>query len=467
MIIERPVQIDLDSLTPEQKKWVAENIGYVPKPVTPPPSTPTVFTQTYEIGDGQNNRPEVGGYTNNGWGERTNPDAKEWNVYRFAFRLPHNRDLTPADIAGYRETLEIGLREGKKGYIRFIYNYEILRVPPTVEQTLRHVNQLAAFLTEMRHAIVCIDLGFWGLWGEFHSDALTQANVLANNALRLRQAIERMWPKDLTIQVRYPRVLVKQPINPTGWFDWDKPLNEDTAYNPNATTWGSHGDSWGNLPQESTWWPHNRQGSVEWEQQQNFVWENAQWSYYSGEPVPVGYKSPWDISSFKPMTRPEVISHVLRSGTSLLNLNGNANLKQYMMQDPASYNALKSVIGYNLNLVRTMIDIDKGFFDLTLVWKNLGSSGLHNKRPAFLMFNDIPVLLSNDFRKNVPRKGGELDFVSLDVKLPDLARGNYRLGLWLPDNHPGLRNDSRFSIQLNNKNMAFDGVNGLGITVTI
>ncbi len=445
---------------------IATEAGYIKKPdIEEPPKPPITggFNFEYELKDV--NRPDVGCYTNNGFGAKTDPDAKEFKVYRFAFHLPHNRDLNASDIAGYKETLLKGLSEGKKGYIRFIYNYDRVVNQPILEQMLRHIAQLGAFLHEMRHAIAAVDFAFLGLWGEYHSDNLTAENVRNANAMKQRQAMEAHWPKDMSIQVRYPKVLIRQGINPTGWFDWDKPLNATTAYDATKTTWGGHGDSWGNLPQESTWWPHDRIDGEEWRQQKAFMWANAQWSYYSGEPVPVGYKSPWDVSNYKPMTRQGVIDHIFRTGTSLLNSNGNAKLKEYMQQEAAMYLKYKNTIGYNLWL--NSLKISNGSsLKIDMAWSNAGSSGKHNPRPLILRVAGKDVVIYEDVRKYVPR-GQKSGTISVELPKLDLATGTHPIAIWLPDPHKDLRNKPEFAVQLTNKGVTFNGANDLGVFLTV
>jgi hypothetical protein len=193
--------------------------------------------------------------------------------------------------------------------------------------------------------------------------------------------------------------------------------------------------------------------------QKAWVCESNQWAYYACETVPVGGdKGPkWDVAPNTPYSRQGAIDYAKQMGISLFNGYGFSAFMPWMDKDPALAHRFKSLVGYNLWIKNVAIENGR----VLITWGNEGSTGLHRPKKLVLKVGSASVTLSDDVRLSLPRGLKEKVSVYETTKL-DLARGTYPVSLGLIDAHKDLANRKEFSIQLNNKGVAFDGFNTLG-----
>ena len=114
---------------------------------------------------------------------------------------------------------------------------------------------------------------------------------------------------------------------------------------------------------------------------------------------------------------------------------------------------------------------------------NRGFSTFHNPRPVLVALiarnGDVHTLqTSSDPRTWQPFAGGDSLYrplehaITLDATLPnDLAPGQYRVGLWLPDAAESLRLDPRYAVKVANGDVLWwvnaQGKYGLNVLATI
>ena len=97
-------------------------------------------------------------------------------------------------------------QQGKKAVLRFAYERSCQgerHVGPTLEQALKHLNQLKPFLERNKDLILVVQAGIIGAWGEWHSSV----QGLENSPERMRSILRKLLeviPQDKQIQVRVP-----------------------------------------------------------------------------------------------------------------------------------------------------------------------------------------------------------------------------------------------------------------------
>jgi hypothetical protein len=461
-------------------------LGYFRREVIiePPPNKPTTITKTFEPGDGNVQRANVGGLKNLGPMRVTLTEAQLREVKKLGFNLakwplamPRDRKLPDGFKQGIRDTAKMAMQMGIKLAIRPQYhqmmNGQMMGFIPDMSLVEAHIPQVGELFEEIMPALAYTEAGYLGQWAEWHGDPLIRlpdGSFHYANAKKVFDLINEHYPKDLHKLVRYCRPLVRLSSNRLGWFDWDKHVNADTESPQNK--WGLHNDFYAaGGADASTFFP-DRGGAALSEaerlmhdQQKSYLYKSAQWVYYAGEPVPVGGDRgrPWDVAATTPLSRQGLIAKVKADGMSTLNLDGQANMRQWMQQEPALYQELLNTLGYNLYTERVSVTVEGKKLTAKINWGNTGSSGVLNKTSLQLFGGGFVVELSPDIGDTTPRGGRFLES-EYTAELPDLARGKHDLGLSLEDKS-GLQ---QFATQLNNKDAKFEmGVNDLGMTLEI
>ena len=97
---------------------------------------------------------------------------------------------------------------GKKAVLRFAYETQFLgraATGPTLEDIIRHTEQLKPFLEENKDVIQVVQAGMIGAWGEWHSSfhGLEKSDDTKRTIL---QHICRMTPEGRAVQIRVPRI---------------------------------------------------------------------------------------------------------------------------------------------------------------------------------------------------------------------------------------------------------------------
>jgi hypothetical protein len=124
-----------------------------------------------------------------------------------------DRDLTPEYLQALADRFQAVRQAGLKVILRFNYNegesYPDPDPDASLEQALRHIEQLAPVLEANKDVIAWIEAGFIGAWGEWHTSA-SGLDSPENKAL-LRNALYAQFPHDRFLLFRYPGDFI-------GWY---------------------------------------------------------------------------------------------------------------------------------------------------------------------------------------------------------------------------------------------------------
>ncbi|MGE0801665.1 MAG: DUF4832 domain-containing protein [Lautropia sp.] len=127
-----------------------------------------------------------------------------------------DRDLTDDFLAALSAGFTAAREAGVKVVLRFSYNdpeddfgSDQLAQDASIEQALRHIEQLAPMLRDNADVIAFFEAGFIGAWGEWHSSASGLDQSV--NRLRIRDALLAALPDE-----RF--VLFRSPPDLLAWF---------------------------------------------------------------------------------------------------------------------------------------------------------------------------------------------------------------------------------------------------------
>ena len=121
------------------------------------------------------------------------------------------------------------------------------------------------------------------------------------------------------------------------------------------------------------------------------------------------------------------------------------------------YEYMRDHIGYRLELQSVDAEMAEGHLKGKIKLVNRGFSSPVNPRRAYLRIDDKAFLLESDIQRWF---AGEKQTLKFDIPA-DNVQGK-RLGLWLPDDSPVLRDVPEYAIRCANDIEFKDGVNWLG-----
>ena len=109
----------------------------------------------------------------------------------------YNRDLDARAMGNMQKYFRLLRETGVKALLRFAYEYEYdMRMGPTTDQILRHIDQLEPLFQQNRDCIHALQAGFVGLWGEWHHA------VHPHDRKAILSRLLDVRPPDLYVQIR-------------------------------------------------------------------------------------------------------------------------------------------------------------------------------------------------------------------------------------------------------------------------
>lgn len=137
-------------------------------------------------------------------------------------------------------------KQGMKSVLRFAYERDFngrQAKGPTLEQALRHLDQLKPFLEKNKDLILVVQAGVIGAWGEWHSSVHGLENSVEAKKAILKKLL-KIVPADIAVQVRVPEyknILKDEPAlyNRLSFHDdmiiikphkWDGGMHEGTPF---------------------------------------------------------------------------------------------------------------------------------------------------------------------------------------------------------------------------------------------
>jgi hypothetical protein len=344
---------------------------------------------------------------------------------------------------------------GVKVIPRFAYNagpYPDSEPDASLEQVLRHIEQVTPILRENADVIAWMETGFIGAWGEWH----TSTNGLDQDPDAKRAIVAALLaalPPERMIQLRYPTDIIE--FNPT-------PLSAESAFTQSdQARIGHHNDCFlASADDEGT---YTRGDENTMARDQDYLHELSRFTPMGGETC-----NPNPPRSDCPTTLAEMeLLHF-----SEINLEYHEEVVQ-AWRDQGCFEEIQQRLGYRFVLQTASYQAQVrpgGTTTLEVTFDNQGFASLINPRPLYLVVNGAEryVLPLPDVE---PRRweAGQRITLTIPIRLPaGAAEGEYQLALWLPDASDTLRDDPRYAVAFANENVWDDatGDNLLG-TLTI
>jgi len=434
----------------------------LPAPVTVSPTSPTPTTDTppsdvvtihFTPSAADIPNPERGFYE--WWGE-TSPDWYAEQGYTLAYTREDLREYVSSDLpVEYLQSLsdlfQLVRQARIKLIIRFTYNegetYPDPAPDASLEQTVRHIEQLAPILEANKDVIAWFEAGFIGAWGEWH----TSANGLdtPENKAIIRDALLTQFPADRFILFRYPGDF-------TRWYP--QPLTEAQAFTlTDQARTGHHNDCFLASDDDlGTYYDYD--DSFKIEEWKTYLSQMTRFTPMSGEtctPNPPRSDCPTALQEME-------LLH-----WSAINKEWNPDVIQGW-KDQGCYAEIRKRLGYRLTL------LEAGFsptvragseLQVQVKLENTGFASPMLLHPVYIVLAGRDGISSYPIPVDPRRwEPGEHTFTA-SVALPaSLPAGEYRLALWLPDPSRTLRDDPRYAIRFANENTwdAEHGWNVLG-----
>ena len=438
------------SRTPEPLTVVDEN---VPLP-TATPKTTIFFKESAENFP----NPERGfaGYADLQASDHFQSYEEGYTLVHINIRLDEYREQDiPLKFLDEIDSWFSSIREnGVKAVLRFSYNdgpYPDPEPDASLEQILRHIQQLEPLLKENSDVIAWMEAGFIGAWGEWH----TSTNKLDDDQDAKKKVLFSLLdalPSDRMVSLRYPMDIMK--MFPT-------PLSRDDAYTGTyQSRVGFHNDCFlSGFDDEHT---YARRGVFTLEQELDYLSQLTQF-------VPVGGES----CAYNPPRGdcPDASMEVSLLHITELNDGWFPDVLD-AWKEQGCYYEFQLKLGYRISLNSVTVNQEVspgGILDMDVILENKGFASMVNPRPVYVVLDGpdrFQVELLEDPRFWMP--GSETKF-NARLQIPDsMPDGTYKLAIWLPDAYESLQNNPRYSVRFANEDV-WDNKTGYNIlgTVTI
>lgn len=406
------------------------------------------------------------------------------------------KDLTEEDFKTMSVFFDKLRETGRKAVLRFAYETQFMgraAVGPTLEDIIRHTEQLKPFLEANKDVIQVVQAGMIGAWGEWHSSV----HGLENSDDTKRTVLEhicRMTPAGRAVQIRVPEY--KNLIDSAS-EDYKRLSFHDDFIVINRHRWDggmSEGTpAYEQIVRESPYLPVD--GELPWgtwSMNQDPDNPEAGWVIDGLQTARRLFKQHFTslsaIHNYKEKGAPDKYSMMYWKETPVT----EEFLKENKMpvsdgyfrnQDgtPARRNAfdyIRDHLGYRIELRE--LTVKDGHIELSLI--NRGFSTLFNEHPVYFVLVDENGKVCHTQRTDAdvhnwqPYAPSDAECtplthtVTAKLETTGVPAGEYRLGLWIPDGSERLQYDPRYAIRCANSdaewNLSQDGKYGINILTT-
>lgn len=313
-----------------------------------------------------------------------------------------------------------------------------------LSRVLSHIAQLKPLLRSNSDVIAAMHAGFVGAWGEWHSSTNQLTEPAARKAIL--DALLDALPADRMILARRPSHKSEA---------YGGPLTEETAYSPSPLSRVGHlNDCF--LASDSDFGTYQAAGERE------YARADSAFTLVEGETCAVNPPRSECASALD-----ELAAH----HWSLLNIAYHGDVLD-SWRAGGCFEQIACRLGYRYALLGLEHDAQLSpgsVLNLKLSLLNDGFARAFNPRPAYLVLQGEASRheLSLDLELRELAPGVEASFC-LGAQLPtNIAPGEYRLGLWLPDAAESLKGNADYAVQLSNDVDWSDGANFFDSTILV
>lgn len=430
-----------------------------------------------------------------------------------------DKPIPEEKLTALQESFDNLRRRGFKTLLRFAYERNTgLKVGPTMDSILRHIDQLQPILRRNADVIYVFQAGFIGAWGEWHDAGIIDSEDRGAQAVLLKRLLEALPDRMLQVRVpKYKRLALSQPTL-AAFVE----VGETNAFTTiPAARIGFHNDGFGATKTDGGTWTepplYAKPGNPEYDymtRESAFLPVDGEmfWSDQQYDGVAARGKGVDGFNSAVRMRLHHFSSFSLAHGHS--DREGKVLSMDYWMStaitpetlrklampiadgwfednlgQPAvrtEFEYLTDYLGYRLELQRARLPAKVTLgaeFSVDVELINRGFSTLHNPRPVSLVLMDrngkvteLPATTADPrqwqpFRPDDSAYKPLLHKIAWSGPLPaGLPPGWYQIGLWLPDAAASLRLDPRYAVRVANRDVPWwtntdghYGINLLGV----
>lgn len=374
---------------------------------------------------------------------------RQWDLRDFK-----NKDISKDFLEGVSRDFDIIREAGMKTAIRFSYCSRIGDSDAPLEVVLRHIEQLKPIIQANSDIIAVMHCGFIGAWGEMHSS--TNGLTEPENMRAVVFALLDVLPKERCVEIRYPTA--KAEI-----FDGrTTPITYEEAFSgkPYARV-GHHNDCFLASPTDV--------GTYRTDIVAEKKFLNVDTKY-----TPMGGETCNPRNDY-PILRRKTIREMEMMHWSYLNSRYSLKIIDQWVRD-GYYDEVSKRLGYRLQLEAGEFQkeaVPGSSYTFNIALSNKGFASPFNPRMVELILVEkttgerYKALLPQDPRFWFP--GEDIEF-GYSIGLPDeMAYGEYKVLMNLPDPCERLYTRPEYSIRLANEDVSFteEGYNDLGITLKV
>jgi len=368
----------------------------------------------------------------------------------------HKLDLLQADFDRAR-------KGGYKYLLRFTYQNDYNQECPTLERILRHMDQLTPIIRDNADVIYCLQIGWIGMWGEFHSDG----NGLDKDPSAVAAVTEKtlqILPSNRTTMMRrmaYRDIaeansdFVKQNVNRIGFFNDGTLANMTDAGtflgDMTRITVDDEDPEFLKVSRESIHLPVD--GESFWSGWGDYTrmnpisalerFQKHHYTTFNFTHTNIDFDGAGPIEAWKQIIFTEEI----------LKLYGLPCDENYFKHNstPTAFDYIRDHLGYRIEMTQSEGSFVDGHYKGHVTLRNVGCASPVNPREIYLVLFDekgkaYEYGTGTDVRILEPWKEVNID---LDVALPKKVKSeNLKVALWMPDEMESIKYRTEYAITI-------------------
>lgn len=374
-----------------------------------------------------------------------------------------DKKISDEKLAALQADFDRAREEGVKYLLRFAYCNGFDQPGPTLNRILSHIEQLTPIVRKNADVIYCLQIGWIGMWGEFHTDpnGLDQDPVAVGAVV---DATLKMLPANRSTMMRrmaYRDIaeskssMVKKNIDRVGFFDDGFLANFTDAgtflgAGTNRVATDEEDPEFAKVCEESAripvdgecfwggWCDNVRMNPVS--ALERFV--KHHYTTFNFTHVHEPFDAPGAIDAWKETN----------FTARMLKLYGLPCDENYFRHNPSpsAYDYIRDHLGYRLEVIKSEGSLIDRAYSGRVVIRNVGTSRPINPREVYLvLYNDEGS--AYEFATGIDAYSFEPwkeVTVELKGKLPKDAEGIFHAALWLPDEEESIRLRPEYAITI-------------------
>ena len=395
----------------------------------------------------------------------------------------HSSEISAEKLAALQADFDRARRDGVKFLFRFAYEYDGVKEGPTAERILAHIRQLTPIVRDNADVIYVLQIGWVGLWGEFHTsihgiskDPKAVADIVAatlemlppgHPTMMRRMAYRRNVLGTLGVgtEVTSANAWSSDPAARIGFFNDGTLANWWDGGTFTTEPYAESGDEdFDDIARNGRYLPVD--GELFWTGQYSHpafacglrAIDRLSRHHYTTLSLVHGFSEldqrpdPWTIDGWKvtPVTPDELSFFGIRFDPA------------YFEGVPyrTAFEFIRDHLGYRLSATKADFVGDivpGGAFEASVTLRNYGfSTPVKPRRPEFVLATPsgeaVEIKTDFDCRALQPtaEDGSPAEHeISVRTTLPkEMPQGPYCLGIWFPDPDPRLRYRPEYAIRL-------------------